>query len=108
MIVVLKGHRTVVTDGERFYLNTTGNPGMATGGAGDVLTGILAALLAQGFELFAAARLGVHLHGTAGDLARDAKGEVSLIATDLIDFFAAAVMDFQRQPASEGRDKSVH
>jgi NAD(P)H-hydrate epimerase len=84
IVLVLKGHGTVVTDGRRIYVNTTGNPGMATGGSGDVLTGLIAALLGQRLEPFAAAQLGVHLHGLAGDLARNELGETSLIATDLI------------------------
>jgi NAD(P)H-hydrate epimerase len=84
VVVLLKGHGTVVTDGRRVYVNRTGNPGMATGGSGDVLTGLIAALLGQHLEPFAAAQLGAHLHGLAGDLARDDVGEVSLIATDLI------------------------
>lgn len=84
--LVLKGHRTIVTDGRRVYTNTTGNPGMATGGTGDVLTGLIAALLGQKMEPFAAAQLGVHLHGLAGDLARDELTEVSLIASDLLDY----------------------
>jgi NAD(P)H-hydrate epimerase len=84
-VVVLKGHGTVVTDGMRAFVNTTGNPGMATGGTGDVLAGLTGALLAQGLEAFAAARLAVHLHGLAGDLAREQFGEVSLIATDVLD-----------------------
>jgi NAD(P)H-hydrate epimerase len=83
-VVLLKGHGTVITDGRRVYINTTGNPGMATGGSGDVLTGLIAALLGQHLEPFAAAQLGAHLHGLAGDLARDDLGEASLIATDLI------------------------
>ncbi len=86
VVLVLKGHGTIVTDGRRVYHNTTGNPGMATGGTGDVLTGLIAALLGQGLEPFAAAQLGVHLHGLAGDLARDEVGEVSLIASDLLDY----------------------
>jgi NAD(P)H-hydrate epimerase len=94
-VVVLKGHATLVTDGTLLYRNTTGNPGMATGGTGDVLAGLIAALLGQGFEPFAAAQLGVYLHGAAGDLARDNLGEVSLIATDLLDFLPAAVRQFQ-------------
>src|SRR6266849_2639070 len=85
-VVVLKGHGTVVTDGRRVFLNPTGNPGMATGGTGDVLTGLIAALLGQGLEPFAAAQLGVYLHGLAGDLAKEDLGEPSLIATDLIDY----------------------
>jgi NAD(P)H-hydrate epimerase len=90
LVLVLKGQGTVVTDGRRVYVNTTGNPGMATGGTGDVLTGLVAALLGQGLEAFAAAQLGVYLHGKAGDLARDELGEVSLIATDLLAYLARA------------------
>lgn len=67
VVVVLKGARTVVTDGERGWLNTSGNPGMATGGMGDVLTGLIAALAGQGLPAFDAARLGVHAHGLAAD-----------------------------------------
>ena len=84
VVLVLKGHRTLVTDGRRLYVNTTGNPGMATGGTGDVLTGLIAALLGQKLDPFAAGQLGVYLHGLAGDLARDEVGEVSLIASDLL------------------------
>jgi NAD(P)H-hydrate epimerase len=87
-IVVLKGHRTVITDGKRAAANTTGNPGMATGGSGDVLTGVITALLCQSLEPFDSARLGVHLHGLAGDLAAEKLGQVSLIASDLIDFLS--------------------
>jgi NAD(P)H-hydrate epimerase len=97
VILVLKGHATVVTDGRRLYRNNTGNPGMATGGTGDVLTGLIGALLGQGLEPFAAAQLGVHLHGMAGDLARDALGEISLIATDLIQYLPQ-VFRRQQQP----------
>jgi NAD(P)H-hydrate epimerase len=91
-IVVLKGQRTVVTDGRRLYLNTTGNPGLATGGTGDVLGGLVAAFLAQGLEPFAAAQLGVYLHGLAGDLGRDEVGEVSLIASDLLTYLPRAFL----------------
>jgi ADP-dependent NAD(P)H-hydrate dehydratase len=89
-VVVLKGHRTVVSDGQRHAINTTGNPGMATGGTGDVLTGLITALLCQKLEPWDAARLGTYLHGKAGDLAAHELGEVSLIATDLIDFLPMA------------------
>jgi NAD(P)H-hydrate epimerase len=91
VIVVLKGHGTIVTDGKRVYQNTTGNPGMATGGTGDVLTGIIAALVGQHLPPFEAAQLGVFVHGLAGDLARDQIGEVSLIASDLLDFLPPAL-----------------
>jgi NAD(P)H-hydrate epimerase len=95
-IVVLKGHRTLITDGRRAALNTTGNPGMATGGSGDVLTGLIAALWCQGLEAFAAARLGVYLHGLAGDLAAAELGEVSLVASDLVRFLPRAFRAYEK------------
>ena len=91
-VVVLKGHATVVTDGKRLYVNTTGNPGMATGGTGDVLTGVVAGLLAQGLPPFAAAQLGAFIHGLAGGVARRRLGEMSLVATDLLDALPEAVL----------------
>ena len=94
-ILVLKGHRTLVTNGTHCYYNTTGNPGMATGGSGDVLTGIITGLLAQGMPSWDAARVGVYLHGLAGDLALQDKGEVSLIASDLLVALPAAIKSFQ-------------
>jgi NAD(P)H-hydrate epimerase len=90
VVLVLKGHGTIVTDGRRLFQNHTGNPGMASGGTGDVLTGLIAALAGQRLEPFAAAQLGVYLHGLAGDLARDELGEVSLIATDLLAYLPGA------------------
>lgn len=89
-IVVLKGHRTIVCDGQHFAINATGNPGMATGGTGDCLTGIVAALVAQGVSPFDAARLGVNIHGLAGDLAAEELGQTSMIASDLIRFLPRA------------------
>jgi ADP-dependent NAD(P)H-hydrate dehydratase len=83
LILVLKGHRTLITDGGRIAVNSTGNSGMATGGCGDVLTGLIAALLAQKMAPFEAAQLGVHLHGLAGDLAAKSLSEPGLIASDL-------------------------
>jgi len=94
VVVVLKGHQTIVTDGVRTYTNTTGNPGMATAGSGDVLTGLLAALIAQRLTPFDAARLAVHLHGAAGDLAAQHLGQISLIATDLIQYLPRAILNF--------------
>jgi NAD(P)H-hydrate epimerase len=84
-VVVLKGHGTVVTDGERVCINDTGNPGMAKGGMGDVLTGLIAGLLCQGLSPFDAARLAVFAHGLAGDLAAVEKGELSLIPEDVLE-----------------------
>lgn len=89
-VVVLKGAGTIVTDGRRLYVNRTGNPGMATGGSGDVLAGIIGALTGQQLPLFDATVLGTHVHGRAGDLAARHKGQASLIATDLCDFLPAA------------------
>lgn len=90
IVVVLKGHHTLITDGRHRSLNTSGNPGMATGGSGDVLTGLVAALVSQRMAPFDAARLGVYLHGLAGDLAAQELGQVSLIASDLIRFLPKA------------------
>ena len=84
-IVVLKGAGTVVTDGRRLYVNKSGNPGMATGGSGDVLTGVIAALVAQRLPAFEACVLGTHVHGLAGDIARDQNGEIGMIAGDIVD-----------------------
>jgi NAD(P)H-hydrate epimerase len=83
--VVLKGHRTVIaTPAGRLFINPTGNPGMATGGTGDVLTGMIAAWLAQLLDAEAACRVAVFLHGAAGDLAEAAHGQVAMTATDLL------------------------
>jgi NAD(P)H-hydrate epimerase len=90
-VTVLKGHGTVVTDGESVYINRTGNPGMATGGTGDVLTGLIAALAAQGLRPFDAAVLAVHLHGLAGDLAAREFGQTAMIASDLLRVLPLAV-----------------
>lgn len=84
-VVVLKGHRTVIASSKgKAAINTTGNPGMATAGMGDVLTGIIAALIGQGMDPFAAAKAGVYVHGLAGDLAAKRVGEISLTAGDLL------------------------
>ncbi|MNI97421.1 ADP-dependent (S)-NAD(P)H-hydrate dehydratase [compost metagenome] len=83
---MLKGSRTVVAapDGSVF-VNTTGNPGMSTGGTGDALTGVIASLLAQGLNGVQAACFGVWLHGRAGDIARDERSGGTLLASDLIE-----------------------
>jgi NAD(P)H-hydrate epimerase len=80
----------VVSDGDRVYLNKTGNPGMATGGSGDVLGGVIAAMVGQSLAPFEAAVLGVYAHGLAGDIAKDQNGEVGMIAGDIVDSLADA------------------
>lgn len=97
-VVVLKGHGTFVTDGQHGSINPTGNPGMATGGSGDVLTGLITALACQGLSPLEAARLGVYLHGLAGDLAAAELGQVSLIASDLVRFLPQAFTSHARRP----------
>jgi ADP-dependent NAD(P)H-hydrate dehydratase len=93
-VLLLKGHRTIVTDGDRIYTNATGNPGMATGGCGDVLTGVLAALLAR-MPAFDAACLAAHVHGRAGDLAARTIGQTSLIASDVLDYLGPAFQEIE-------------
>jgi ADP-dependent NAD(P)H-hydrate dehydratase len=90
--LALKGAGTIVTNGRGLYVNTTGNPGMATAGSGDVLTGVIAALMGQGLTDLDATVLGTYLHGLAGDVAAQRLGQVSLIATDLIDALPEAFM----------------
>lgn len=91
VVVVLKGHNTIVMNKDIEYINNTGNPGMATAGSGDVLSGIIASLIAQGFKVFNAAKFGVYLHGLAGDLAKEKYTEYSLIASDIIEFIPKAI-----------------
>jgi NAD(P)H-hydrate epimerase len=95
IVILLKGHPTLVTDGARESLNTTGNPGMATGGTGDILTGVIAALLCQGLTPLEAAQLGAHVHGLAGDLAAAQLGQVSMIASDLLRYLPEAFQNVQ-------------
>jgi len=91
VVMVLKGAGTVVTDKSgRLWINSTGNPGMARGGMGDALTGIIGAFLAQGMAAFDAARAGVFIHGLAGDLANEKLGPRAMLTTDLIEHLGAA------------------
>ncbi len=89
--VVLKGHQTLVASPEgEVFVNPTGNPGMASGGTGDVLTGLVAGLAGQGYEALVAAQLGVYLHGLAGDLAAEKVGQTGVSASDLLEYLPAA------------------
>ena len=84
-IVVLKGHETCITDGTVHYINPTGNPGMAVGGSGDLLAGMITALLGQKLAPLEAAAAGVWLHGKAGDLAADRLGQYAMLPSDMLD-----------------------
>ena len=94
-VVVLKGDRTVVTDGRRVYLNTTGDSSLSKAGAGDVLCGLIVTLLAQEVDPFDAACIAVHLHGRAGELAGKNLGRRSVLARDVIDTIPAAIAEYE-------------
>jgi NAD(P)H-hydrate epimerase len=106
--VVLKGHRTVIAGPEnRAFVNLTGNAGMATGGTGDLLTGMIAAWFAQLLDAEAACKIAVYLHGTAGELAEADEGEIALTATDVAAHMGDAVLELtarRRRPAKNGDD----
>jgi len=93
--VVLKGRATVVTNGDRLYINETGNSGLATAGTGDILTGLIAGLIGQRMSPLEAAILGVYLHGLAADYAAEELGRRSLIATDLLDYLPEAFCEHE-------------
>jgi hydroxyethylthiazole kinase-like uncharacterized protein yjeF len=103
-VVVLKGARSIVAERSRpLTINPTGNPGMATGGTGDVLTGMVAGLLAQGLLPFEAAAAATYLHGLAGDLAADLLGEASLVAGDLLESLPIAIQQVEESDVSDSR-----
>ena len=104
VILVIKGANTITVYGEKLYINSTGNPGMATAGSGDVLTGIISGLIAQGYDALSATVFGVYLHSRAGDIGAGIVGYDSLVASHLIDFLSDAFIDLfkqQEQPAQE-------
>ena len=84
VVVVLKGHMTVITDGIESYINPTGNPGMAVGGSGDVLAGVIVSLIGQGLSPLDAAACGVWLHGAAGDLCAGEIGQYGMLPSDML------------------------
>jgi len=91
LTLILKGNRTLVSNGKTLFENNTGNPGMATAGCGDVLTGIIVGLMAQGIDVLTAAKFGVYIHGLAGDLAARKKSQSGMIASDIIDNIPDAI-----------------
>jgi NAD(P)H-hydrate epimerase len=96
-VVVLKGHRTVVSDGTQTYLNHTGNSSLAKSGTGDVLSGMIGTLLAQKVPRFQAACLAVHLHGMAGEMAGRKMGDRSVLIPEVIEMISSAILQFERQ-----------
>lgn len=94
-VLVLKGHNTVVSHSKQEWVNSTGNSGMATGGTGDVLSGIIGTFVGQKYDLYEAAKLGVYLHGYSGDLAAEQLGKDSVIASDLISHLPSAIQQYR-------------
>jgi ADP-dependent NAD(P)H-hydrate dehydratase / NAD(P)H-hydrate epimerase len=107
VFVVLKGHRTLIaTPDEKVFINPTGNPGMATGGTGDVLTGMIAAWLAQLLDAEAACKLAVYLHGLAGDLTEADEGEVAMTSADVAAHLGAAMLELTGRRKGANRESS--
>ncbi|WP_372756660.1 NAD(P)H-hydrate dehydratase [Mariniflexile sp.] len=100
IILVIKGANTITIFDDKLYINTTGNPGMATAGSGDVLTGIITGLVSQGYKPLEATVFGVYLHGKSGDIALEDYGYHSLIATHIINYLGEAFKDLFKQPES--------
>nr|WP_321228222.1 NAD(P)H-hydrate dehydratase [uncultured Psychroserpens sp.] len=98
VVLVIKGANTITVYNEKLYVNTTGNPGMATAGTGDVLTGVITGLISQGYDALGAAIFGVYLHGKAADLAIEDLGYQSLIASYIIEALGEAYIDLFKQP----------
>jgi ADP-dependent NAD(P)H-hydrate dehydratase / NAD(P)H-hydrate epimerase len=98
VIIVIKGAHSITVYKDKQYINTTGNPGMATAGSGDVLTGIITGLIAQNYEPLAATIFGVYLHGKSGDIAVEDFGYQSLIASHIIETIGEAYIDLFKQP----------
>ena len=96
LVIVLKGNKTLITDGTQSFENSTGNSGLAKGGSGDALTGIITAFLAQGYEPINAALLGVYIHGLAADITLEKQSEESMLITDVIDNLGNAFKKIQK------------
>ena len=98
IVIVLKGHETLVTSGGEAFFNTTGNAGLAKGGSGDALTGIITAFLAQGYPAFDAAKMGVYIHGLAADLTLVEQSVESMLITDVIEHLGKAFQQVSKSP----------
>jgi NAD(P)H-hydrate epimerase len=103
VVIVLKGARSIIAEPNgNIYINSTGNPGMASGGTGDVLTGMIAGLVAQGYTISEASRLGVFLHGYIADEITEQSGEVGLTATDIINRIPLALKEAMAENGAFG------
>lgn len=100
-----KGAHTITVYDGKGYVNSTGNPGMATGGSGDVLTGVITGLLAQHYEPLKAAIFGVYLHGRAGDIAVEKTGYQALTASDIIETIGGAFIDLFHVPEVQSQEE---
>ena len=98
LIIVIKGANTITVLGDKLYVNSTGNPGLATAGTGDVLTGIITGLISQGYEPLSASIFGIYLHGKSADIAVEDFGYQSLIASHIITYLGKAYLDLFIQP----------
>jgi hydroxyethylthiazole kinase-like uncharacterized protein yjeF len=96
-IIVLKGHETLITNGQQSFINTTGNAGLAKGGSGDALTGIILAFLAQGYQPINAAKLAVFMHGLSADITLQTQSEESMLITDVIENLSKAFQKIQAE-----------
>lgn len=101
VIVLLKGNETIIADEYVYYINSTGNPGMATAGSGDVLSGIISAFLGKGYNPLLCARFGAYIHGIAGDMARDELGSEGMIASDIVNKIAYAIKYMEDNKTNE-------
>lgn len=101
VVVIIKGAYSITVYGDKMYINTTGNPGMATAGSGDALSGIITGLLSQGYDPLLASVFGVYMHGLAGDIASEQMGYEAIMAGDIIDNLAEAYLDLFAQPETE-------
>lgn len=106
IILIIKGANTITVYDNHLYINNTGNPGMATAGSGDVLTGMLTGLIAQGYDAIAASIFGVYLHGKAGDIALTGLGYQALIASDIVDHIGDAYLDLFKQPEEPPQEEA--
>jgi len=108
VVIIIKGAYTITVFGDNLYINTSGNPGMATAGSGDALSGVITGLLSQGYDYLMASIFGVYMHGTAGDIAAEQMGYEAVMASDIIDNLSEAYLDlFAREELEEAANNSA-